>query len=239
MDVLATNGPLCLTDLSGRVDLHPSTVHRHLTTLAEYGYVYQSPATREYSLGVHLLELGGSVHLAADLRARARRHIADLAHAARETVNLVIRDAHQGMILDRIDSDQTLKFSMPIGARVPLHATAAGKALLAHIPAEDAESVIAEGLPRLTPNTIVDRAELLRELESVRARGYAVDNEEHEIGVRCIAAPIWDSSGRLIASVSVSAPIARVTSQRVARLAELVRRTALSISCAIGYNADS
>lgn len=229
------SGSLSLTELSQRLDLHPSTTHRLLTSLVQLGYVNQDPSTKEYSLGMKVLEISSGLDMVSNLKLIARKHLLELAREVGETVNLVVLDGSEALIIDRVESTQTLKYSVPIGTRLPLYCTAAGKALIAFQPEETINEQLQDELEVMTVNTIVDRYQLTKELEHVRAQGYAIDNEEREIGVRCAAAPIRDHLDNVIASISTSGPSRRMTPQYLAQVGNLVIETADAISSELGY----
>jgi IclR family acetate operon transcriptional repressor len=231
MEVLAREGTgLGLMDISQQIDLSPSTTHRLLASLMSRGFVTREPGTRKYILGMKLLELSGSLDVVVNLKAVAESHVHELARSVGETVNLVVRDGSEAVIIDRVESQHKLRFSVSIGSRIPLHATAAGKVLLAHMPVKEAEAIINNGLAPLTSNTIVDPYQMLKELELIRARGYAIDHQEQIYDVQCVAAPIRNHQNQVMASVSVSGPSRRMTSQRLAELGEQIKDVANTIS---------
>ncbi len=228
------NRSLALSELSDRLELHPSTAHRLLASLASRGYVFKDPDTKKYGLGLKILEISQGLDLVSNLRAVGRDVLRQLAKAAGETVNLMVLERGEALIVDRFESDHMLKYSVPIGTRLPLHCTASGKALLANMRPPDVEEFMKRELPALTPNTIVDRYQLLKELEHIRNRGYAIDNEERELGVRCVAAPVSGDSGQCIGVVSISGPTSRMTPQRLGELADLVTESADVMGSALG-----
>jgi IclR family KDG regulon transcriptional repressor len=236
VEILAEAGrSLMLKELSERIGLPQSTVYRLLGVLVSRGYVCKDLDTKQYSLGVRILEISGGFQIASVLRAKGGRFTRALADSVGETVNVAVLDGFECIVVDRVESRHTLRYAVRFGARGLLHCTGAGKVLLAHMPDGEIEAFIQRGLPSVTPNTIVDRYLLMKELERVRAKGYAVDNEEHELGIRCIAAPILDRSGVVIASVSISGPTKRITPHCLGDLSRHVKETALAVSHALGY----
>lgn len=238
LDTLAgeRNG-LSLTELCERVGLHTSTAYRLLATLAAAGYVRQDRERKTYRLGLHLLHIGEAAKAQCDLRQEAAGCLEALAHRAGELANLVIPSGNRAIYIAQAQagSGHAIRMFTQLGAWVPLHCTAVGKAMLAYWPEEELARLIAEGLPAHTANTITNPLRLQRELEAVRQQGYAVDDEERELGVRCLASPVWDADGRLVAALSISGPSGRVTPERFAELGAMVRQAAAQLSQRLGY----
>ncbi len=224
-----------VTELSRRVGLHKSTVHRILSVLLKYKYVDKDPDTKRYRLGMKPLYLGGIILDRLDLRREAHDLLKKLANEVNETVHLVIPDNDMGLYIDKIDSNQTFRMRSQIGWYVPLHATAVGKAILAFSPRSYVDRVIRKGLKSCTENTITNPEVLLRHLEEVRLRGYAVDDEENEPGVRCVAAPIFDYRNKVIAALSISGSVLTITQERIPYLAKKVMEYASVISKRMGW----
>lgn len=220
----AAEGEVSITSLAGRTSLHVSTVHRLLSTLLRRGYVRQNPETRSYFAGAKLATLAEGRSRFNELRLRARRVLAGLTDQTRETSNLVVLDDLTAVYIETVPSPQVVRLFTAIGNRVPLHATGAGKALLACLPGDRRDALIDRlELRAHTPRTLVDRVTLRRALEEVRERGYAIDDEEYDEGVRCVAVAAGQL-GSSLAAISISAPASRLTRQRCAELAPLLRR---------------
>jgi DNA-binding IclR family transcriptional regulator len=234
----AARRELALGEVARAVGLHPSTTYRLLSVLARHRLVQGGALRGHYGLGLGLVELG---HLALDtleLRAKARPVLLDLMEATRETVHLMMLDGQTGIYVDRVESPQRVRVASSVGHREYLHASAVGKAILAHLPADRFAQVVARGLPRMTPHTITDPARLRWHLRAVARRGFAIDNEEGEAGIRCVGAPIFDHRGEVIASVSVTGPAYRLPLGRLAAWGPRVRRAAATISARLGASAD-
>lgn len=228
---------LGVTELSRRLGLAKSTTHSLLATLKSRGYVEEDPATNRYHLGVKLLELSQAVRANVEIRDRASTLLRELAQFSREAVYLTVLHGDHSVYIYAIEAPGRILARSAIGGRAPLHCTAVGKAKLAFQPPEEIDRIIRRvGLRRFTPNTITDPEKLKAELALVRERGYAVDNEEHEIGIRCVGAPIRDETGAVIASCSISGPAGRMTDERIAELAPQVMRVAAAISQRLGYS---
>ncbi len=233
LDVLASQPePMALKDISERTGLHPSTAHRILNDLA-CGRFVDRPQAGSYRLGMRLLELGNLVKARLDVRDAAINPMRELHKLTMQPVNLSVRQGDQIVYIERTYSERSgMQVVRAVGGRAPLHLTSVGKLFLAH---EDAQRVRAyaarTGLTGHTRNSITDLGRLERELAAVRANGYARDDEELELGVRCMAAGLFDDQGKLVAGLSVSAPADRLEETWLER----VRSTAEQISSALGY----
>lgn len=235
LDTLAGHSaPVNLKQLALQTGLHPSTAHRILAVMVDSRLVDRvEPGT--YRLGIRLLELGNLVKTRISVREVALPYMQRLHQELGETVNLSVRHADEVVYVERATaSNSMMRVVQIIGARAPLHITAVGKVFLSDDgPEKWVNYMRRSGLPRYTQNTLTDTEALSRELERIRAQGYALDNEEAEKGVSCIGAGIYNDEGRLIAGLSVSAPSDRLNQAWAAR----VKTTAESISRAIGCRA--
>ena len=224
-----------ISALAARLGLAKSTVHRLATTLVEYDILEQNRESGKYRLGLALFELGTLVRRKMDAVAESRSQMHSLAEITGETIQLGVLD-HQSVLYIRIlESRQAVRMSSSVGSRAPAHCTGVGKVLLAYQPAEVVRQVMENGLKRYTANSIVEPAALLQELAAVRARGYAIDDEEIEVGLRCIGAPIRDHTGQVTAAISVSAPLQRMTRKTVQSTIPIVVSAAEVISRRLGY----
>jgi IclR family KDG regulon transcriptional repressor len=229
-----------LAELAERVKLHKSTAHRLLSILERHRIVERDSETGRYRLGLRLFELGTIAMDRFNIRDRARPYLERLLEEVNETVHLCALDAGEILYLDKIEPARSVRMASRIGHRKPVHCTAVGKAILAHLPEAEQDSILQiHGLPRLTPKTITTPAELKAEFKPIRERGYALDNEETEAGLRCIGAVILDHSGRPAAAVSVSAPSFRLTMDKVPDLAGPVVRVARALSEELGFHPAS
>jgi DNA-binding IclR family transcriptional regulator len=231
---------ISLGELAARVRLPKGTTHRLLSSLAFFGFARQDPESKKYFLGYKVVELGQRVLNQLDLRREARPYLMDLAEKTRETVHLVLLDRQEVLYLDRVEADEDLRVlrtGSKIGTRTTAHSSAVGKVLLAHLRGGQFEDFIRQkGLPRKTPKTITNPNDLRRHLRMVRDLGYAVDDEENEEGVRCVAAPLRDESGAVVAAISISGPSVRMTPKLIRdSLNREVREAALKISAKLGF----
>ena len=198
---------LNLIDLAARVDLPRSTAHRIVWALSQEGFVRAAPSGK---LRIGPALVGIAVSSRRDLRHEAGPYLERLSHELRETVDLAVLDAGEVLFIDQYSSSRTLRIVAEIGARFPLYCTANGKAILAALPEDEVEELLPKRLEPVTPHTITDRGELLRELDLIRETGLAYDREEHTAGVIAVGAAIRDSVGTL-AAVTVVVPVARFT----------------------------
>lgn len=226
---------LGVTALSGRLKLAKSTVYRLLSTLASRGYVYQNPATGKYRLGLKAFEVGSLAVSQLTVREAALPFLEKLRDATKETVHLGVREADAVIYIDKIETPLAIRMYSRIGRRAPLHCTALGKVLLAFAGPAEAGRMARRDLKRYTPNTITDPDVLAKELALVRERGYALDDEEFEEGLKCVAAPLWDYTGTVVASAGIAGPHIRITSDRLPELIAVVRETAAEVSARLGY----
>ena len=233
LDLLASQPePLALKDISEKTGLHPSTAHRILNDLTIGRYV-DRPHAGSYRLGMRLLEMGNLVKARLDVRDAAIPPMRELHKFTHQPVNLSMRQGDEIVYVERTYSERSgMQVVRAIGGRAPLHLTSVGKLFLAH---DDLVRVRAyasrTGLTGHTRNSITDIARLERELAAVRRSGCARDDEELELGVRCMAAGIFDDQGKLVAGLSVSAPTDRLEES----WADRVAATAARISAALGY----
>lgn len=226
---------LGVTELANRVDLHKSTVHRMLNTLLNLGYVEQSTLSERYRLGMKLLFLGGSILERMDIRYEAHDLLKELSEKVNEAVHLVVPDGYRAIYIDKLDSNKTIRMHSQIGRIAPLHASAVGKAILAFSEEKFIKEVIERGLTKFTTNTITEPKQLLQHLKMICEQGFSVDDEENEEGIRCVGAPIFDYTGKVIGAISVSGPTVTMTQEKVKQIAESVVDCAKKISHRMGW----
>ncbi|AZR74760.1 IclR family transcriptional regulator [Anoxybacter fermentans] len=226
---------LGVTELSKSLELHKSTIYRLLATLAYRGYVRQDPKNEKYKVGIKLFELGNLALNKLELRREVRPFLEELMSRTGETIHLGILDNDEVVYIDKVESPQTIRMYSKIGKRAPVHCTGLGKVLLAYSSSEVIDKVIEKGLRAYTENTITDVDAFKKHLEEIRRQGFAIDNVEHEEGIRCVAGPIFDYSGNVIASFSISGPTMRVTEEKIPDFAQLVRDYSKKMSRALGF----
>src|ERR1700736_2261583 len=212
-----------------------STVHRFLANLHSAGFL-NCGSDGVYHLGIACFSIGQAALGQLDIRRLSLPYLQELNQQTRETIHLTVRHGLSAVYVEKLDSPEPLRIHSRIGAAVPLYCTAVGKVMLAYMPDEERKKILPQlGLKRLAPNTVGNRRELEGELYRVRKNGYAYDLEEHELHIRCIAAPIWDHAGGVHASLSITAPMVRMTVTRLRQLAPLIQNAGLQISRELGY----
>ncbi len=237
LDAFAPQKPeLSLTELADLLSLNKSTLFNLLRTLEGHGYVAQSPQTKRYRLGLRFLDRAALVTDYADVSRIAPPFLDDLRNKVEENVHLGVLEDGQVVYLYRAAGPHTLSVNSRLGMRVPAHATAMGKAMLAYRPENELTSLAERhGLYACTPNTITELPALKECLREVEVRGYAIDAEEHHLGSECVAAPIFDLHRKVIAAISVSIPSVRMTGSRPSHVIRCVVDTARIISEQFGW----
>jgi DNA-binding IclR family transcriptional regulator len=228
---------LGVTELSKRLKLHKNNVFRLLATLESRGYIEQNKVTENYRLGLKTLELGQTFIRQMGLLRQSKPVLESLVKECNETTYVAILKEQCIIYLDAVETDMTVRVVPRVGSRLPAYCTAAGKVQIAYMSDEELENYLpTKEFKRYTPNTITDRDELRQQLKIIAEQGYAVDNEELDIGVRCVGAPIRDYTRRIIGAVSISGPSMRFTDERMEKeLIPLVIKAAREISAKLGY----
>lgn len=227
--------PKSLTDISNSLALPKSSTHRLLVTLDSQGYV-ERDGTGKYLFGPKLLELVGAYDPWLRLRRAASPIMQDLAMRSGETCHLAVLFRGRAVYVDKVNSPRSISMASRIGSTAALHASSVGKSLLTGLPSEALGSFIAEhGLPKLTEKTITCPDELKQHLQLIREQGYAVDDEEEEVGVVCVGAPLLDHTGEVVAALSLAALRWDVNAERLPELTDKVKKGASTISGRLGY----
>lgn len=230
------SGPeLGVTEASKRLGLHKSTVSRLLGTLERGGFVEQVSDTRRYRLGLQFASLAGLAVTQLDLSSAARPYLVNLAAQSEETATLSVLDGGEAVNIDQVPGPHPVKDLGWIGRRLPLHASAGGKPLLASLPAEQFERWLQQPLPAYTERTVVAPEQLRRELHEMLARGYVIVSEEYEPGLTAVGAPVYDYHREIVASITVSGPTFRLRPEHLQTAARLVKEAAEQISARLGY----
>ncbi|MGP4069511.1 IclR family transcriptional regulator [Halobacillus sp. B29] len=225
-----------VTEIAHRLGVAKSTVHRLLASLKQKGYVKQDEMLEKYRLGLKLLELGETVSENIDIRTTANPYLVKLAQETGETIHLGIREETEVIYVDKVERYAPIRMYSSVGKRAPLYCTGIGKALLAFVSSKVQDHLMSIlTLKEYTPYTITDKDVLKNHLEHIRKHGYSIDNEEHERGIRCAAAPIWNHRGEAIAAISVAGSTSRMTEEKVESCTDSLLRTSLEISRRLGY----
>jgi len=228
-------GGLSLTEIAQRMGTRPGSVYPIVYTLHKFSYLQRDPETKKYTLGLRILALANQILSSLDIREKAKPVLKRLARELEVNAHLAVLYEGEVLYLDREEAAPSVVIPSVIGRRVPPHCTALGKVLLAYHP-EALEELLAKGpLPALTPNTITNPELLRRELERVRQQGYATDWEEFHEGNICVAAPVRNYRGKVVAAISVSLPKARLTHDPLDRFVQAVVEGAKEVSSAIGH----
>lgn len=236
LETLGTVHEMGVTELAKKLGLGKSSVHRLLAALAGRGYVEKSRQSDRYQLTYRLFAVGSRAAERFGLRDAAHPVMERLAAESGETVNLGVLDGTRVVNLHKVESRHLLRMHMEVGTGVPAHATALGKVLLAALgPAEVVRRLRGRRLERLTRRTIGDRLALRVALDRIREQGFAIDDEECSIGLRCVAAPILDHRGSVVAALSISGPSQRLPHPVLSPMAEVVRAAAREVSRRLGH----
>ncbi len=233
--VISSADGLTLTELSHRIGMAPSTAHRLLTTLEQNGFVEIVPQSGEWVVGVEAFRTGAAFLRRRKIATIGRTVMRDLMESCGETVNLGIEDGDDVVFISQVETHEPIRAFFRPGTRSPLHASGIGKALLAQMPDGRVRRILQKrGLPAFTEHTIADTARLFEELARIRKLGWALDNEERTLGMRCVAAPIYNEYGEAIAGISISGPTVRMPEARLGELGPMVARAASAITKSIG-----
>lgn len=224
-----------LTDLAEQVDLPVSTVHRLLSTLEGQGFVRRESAQELWFVGVTGFKIGNGFLASRDFVRQAKPFMAQLVSEVGETSNLSILQNGRAVIIAQHQCEEMMRMMVPLGSSSPLHASGVGKAILASLSQDEQALQLADlSLDKITDWTLVSDEALAQDLALARQRGWAVDDQEHAVGLRCVAACLYDENSQPIAAISVSGPLARIDDQRIVYLGEQVKLTAQKVTDFIG-----
>jgi len=228
--------PMRISEISRRLGIDKSTAYRIVSTLREQGFVEQDLETRKYVLGVKVIEVASLKLRSIRLLPTAKPVMQELMLRTRESIHLAILVEGEVMYLDSEQCTGIFNVNTLVGGKAPLHSSAVGKALLAELPDDEVDRLIAvKGLTRFTDRTIINLQEFHDHLAAIRERGWAADDEETYVGVRCLAAAVRDHRGVPVGSIGLSGPAQRVTNDRIPVLAQLIKDAAAKISRQLGY----
>ena len=223
LECFSTTEPeLGVTDIAKKLGMRKSTIYNILSTFQDAGYVIQNPENSKYSLSLKILHLGFVVSSRISLRNQLASTIKEIANLTGEVCYLGMLNDLEVLYLDAAYPSSQASGRNILGERAPLYCTGLGKAMLANLPEAEISQVLASPMTSFTRCTITDPAVLRAELEEIRTNGYAVDNMEHEFGIRCVAVPIFDSSGKVIGAVSASGPSLRFDPDAVVRISRII-----------------
>lgn len=225
--IVAANKSLSIAELSQAMNLAPSTIHRILQTLTVKNYVYQDPQTKRYDIGPEIVDISSALFLRYDLVRRVRPYLQELVELTGETAHIAQLYGTSAMYLSQVEPFSMVRMFTTPGSIAPLHCSDVGKVFLADLPTARIDEIVRKtGLPARTPHTITSEAALLGELQHVRAQGYALDDEEREVGVRCLSAGILNGAGKVIAALGVAGPTSRLSRGRIVEVSLSVMQMA-------------
>ncbi len=231
LDLIANHGrSLSVTELAHALQIDKSSASRLVRTLADHGYLQIEPGTRRYTLGRRLYHIGWQMLNLMPIRHKARPYLCRLVQETGECAHTAVFAEGKALVIDDVETETTLRVVSGTGRMIPLHCTAVGKGLLAF-----AEVPFPQELKVFTPHTITSVEQLEAHLVETRARGYALDDEEFDEGIRCIAAPVYNYMGIAIAVIGISGPKMRLLDHRLEQGAALVMRAAYALSLELGY----
>jgi len=231
---------LTLLELSEKMELHRSTIYRLLMVLERNRYVTKHARTGKYFLGFRFFELASRVLRNSNPAEQARPFLQKLVSEIGETAHLCVLDDGEVLYLEKVEGARVVRAPSIVGRRYPVHCGGAGKALLAHVAPEVLEDILnRRSLRAYTRYTLTTPAQLKADLERIRERGYSIDDEEYEEGLRCVGAPVRDYTGNVVAAISVAAPAFRLTKEGVPLVAQAVMAAAAHLSAELGYQESS
>lgn len=230
---------LTLTELSRLLDMHRTTLFRFLTTLHARGYVDRDPVTDRYTLGMRSLMLASSFLDNLEVRQVARPFLASLCDEKQELVHLTVLDNGEVVTIERVESKQPVALHTEVGVRRPAYCTAAGKAILAYLESSAVDEILERGLPYITPHTITSADVMRQQLVDVRRDGFALDDGERVLEVRCTAAPVFNHEGNVLGAISLAAPASRMTMEQLSEVGKEVAMTAGLLSRRLGFLGSS
>ena len=229
-----------VTELANEIGSNKSTIYRFLSDMQQVGILDKHPETEKYSLGLKLFELGSRVKLKAALVEKTHPVLELVANDIKETVHIAVLKNNKVFYVDKVESPLGLKISSQIGSNNPLHATALGKVLMTYQPEVKRQKILHQifeesHIPTFTENTITDKASMVKELEQIKKKGYALDKEEFEIGLICLAIPIYNENGEVVASLSASGPANRFKKEELTNYVSTLQKGADMIKEKIGF----
>lgn len=239
LDLVASADGAALTELSDQSGMAPSTVHRLLTSLANNGMVTHDAETGAWTIGLKAFEIGNAFLRFRKLGTISRPFLKNLMELSGETANIGIEDGGDVVFISQVESHAPMRAFFRPGRRGPIHASGIGKAILSTWPNADIERLISpRPLMRFTGKTRDTLPKLLIDIETIRTRGWSIDDEEHTLGMRCLAAPIFNEYGEAIAGISVSGPAVRLPDETLAALGPVVTAAANGVTQAMGGRRD-
>lgn len=226
---------LGVTEIGNRIGLHKSTVHRIVSAMAERGYIEKVPGRGVYKIGLKLVEISSVYLNNVELKTEARPYLHELTTKFGQPSHLAILDGSDAVYIDKVDTVNNIRLYSQIGRRIPVYCSALGKCLLSGLNNNEISEILSRcSFHKYTPKTL-DREVVLRQVMAVAAYGWAIDDEEHDEGIRCIASPVFDYRGKVVAAVSIAGPSAVIALENDSETAKMVQEAALKISKRMGF----
>ena len=233
---LTADQHLAVKEISEKLGLSKSTVHGIIKTLEHRGFLQQNPDDLKYKLGMKLFELGNRVASQLDIAEITRPIIKELVEVTKETVHLVVYEGGEVIYVEKMDGPMSLRIYSQVGKKAPVHCTGVGKSILAFLEEEEVDLLLSNAkMERFTEYTLTDKAELKLQLKTVREQGYAMEDEEIERGLKCVAEPIFKHQGKVIAAISCASPKIRLDEDKLTQVINGVKQAAAQISAKMGY----
>lgn len=227
---------LGVTEIAHQLEVAKSTAHRLLMSLEEFGYVQKSIKDSIYCLGLKFIEMNGIVVENLNVVNIARPLLEQLGKDTGEIVHLVMLDGNEIVYIDKVDNDSSFRIYSQIGRRAPLYCTGVGKCILANLTEKEIDKLLSNTtLTKLTQHTLTEVKDLKKEFQTIRKNSFSYDNEEHELGIRCIAAPIFDHTGKVQYAISITGPASLMTDEKLSQYIPDLKETAAEISRRLGY----
>ena len=241
LEALAEHGSMRIIDLSELLDLHKSTVHRLLASLISMGYVTQNELTGSYALTYKLVEMSGKILKNADILNLIRPYAEQLSNSCDETIHFVKKTGNNVLYLEKLESQsvksRSFRLSSQVGLTRPMYCSGVGKVILAYLPDQEVEQIWnSSDIVKKTAYTITDFGQFKKELKAIRSRGYALDNEENELGIRCIAVPVFDYHDTPQYALSISTLVSRMPDERLEELSGQLIAAPKEMSRVLGHN---
>lgn len=231
IELLSEFQEMTVTELSQQLQMNKSSIHRLLSTLVEYNYAEKNPLDKKYRLTSKFFEIGSRSRGLVTLGDAAISVMEKLAEETRETINLAILDKGEAVYIKKIESPQPLRMDLQVGTRLPPNCTSLGKALIAYLSQDGLKEILSgPTMAKKTSKSITDLRRLKAELSRVREIGYAIDDEEYSLGIRCVSAPVWGAGHTVVGALSVAGPSLRMTDRELKRYAQLVIQGAQEIT---------
>lgn len=236
IEILKKNKEMRLQEIASELDMYKSTIHRLISELCIHNYVERDDITKKYRLGLKFIDISSYVIENLDIRKAARKSMEEINNITKETVHIAMLLGNKAIYIDKKESHHSIRMYSQIGKVVPLYCTGIGKAILAFQPPEILSNLLESiTFHKCTKNTIVSRKQLLTEIDDIKKNGYALDNEEHEENIGCIAAPIRDYTKKVIAAISVTAILYRMKLEDLLEYKDIVLEKSYEISKKLGY----